>query len=132
MSKSVINFWLDVLLLLIFLTLLWSASIVHIVFPAGMNAAGWTLWGWSREQWSDFHFGVLCTLLLAIVIHVMLHWTWVCGIVASKIVPPRDGDKKKLSDGARTLYGVSLLILLLHVLALGVAVAWLTIQPPPV
>ena len=131
MSKSVINFWLDTLLLVLFSVLAWSESIVHIVFPPGPSAAGWTLWGWKYAQWSDLSFGLLFALALGIVIHVMLHWPWVCGVVTSQIAPRKDGRKVKMTDGARTLYGVSLLIVVLHLIGVGVAAAWLTIEAPP-
>jgi hypothetical protein len=132
MSKSVINFWLDALLLFLFSALVWSESIVHVVFPPGPNAAEWTLWGWGYAQWSDFSFGLLCALALGIVIHVMLHWPWVCGVVTSQIIPRKDGQKaRKMTDGVRTLYGVSLLIVVLHVIGVGVAAAWIAIQAPP-
>ena len=131
MSKSVINFWLDTLLLVLFATLVWSESIVHIAFPPGPSASGWTLWGWNYSQWSDLAFGLLCVLVLAVVIHVMLHWPWVCGVVTSQIVPRSAGPKAKMTDGVRTLYGVSLLVIVLHLIGAGVAAAWLTIEAPP-
>jgi hypothetical protein len=130
MSKSLINFWLDALLLVLFVALVGASSIVRIVFPPGPSAAGWILWGRGYAEWSNLEFGLLAALVLAVVVHVMLHWPWVCGVITSQIARRRDGPKTKMSDGARTLYGVSLLVVILHLIGVVVAVAWLTIQDP--
>lgn len=130
MSRTIVNFWLDSLLLVLFLVLLWSSAILRFVFPPGPHAAGWTLWKWDYARWSDFQFGCICLLALAVLIHVMLHWTWVCGVFTQKFARGRDGKAKNLDDGQRTLFGVGLLIVILNVMGLGLAAAALMIQRP--
>jgi len=129
LSRTDINFWVDATLLLIFMVLLWSAVIVQYVFPPGPNAAGWLLWGWDQTQWSQLNFGVLCLFTLGVLLHVMLHWPWVCN-VAARTLRRGDQSKSKLDDGTRTLIGVGALIVILHVIGLGIAAAWLTVRPP--
>lgn len=130
-SKTAVNFWLDALLLVLFVVLCWSSLIVRYVFPPGPQSQGWQLWGWDYMQWSDFQFAALCLLALGILIHVMLHWSWVCGVVASR-VRQRQGASAagKKDDGSRTLWGVGLLIMVCNVIGLGVAAAVLTVQGP--
>lgn len=53
MSKSVINFWLDVLLLVVFLTLITVATILQFAFPPVAEMDGWSLWGWDYADWSQ-------------------------------------------------------------------------------
>jgi hypothetical protein len=130
MSRTTLNFWLDSLLLILFLALLWCSAILRFVFPPGPVAGDWLLWGYGYFAWHQFQFGLLCALALAVLLHVMLHWTWVCGVVASYVGRRRGGEKLRLDDGQRTLYGVALLIIVLHVVGLGVAAAWFTIQNP--
>ncbi len=128
-SRTTVNFFLDLALLLVFMALLGTAVIVQFVFPAGPNTAGWMLWGWDYSRWSQFQFGVLSVLTLGILVHVMLHWPWVCNVAARGL--RRDKQvKTKLDDGTRTLIGVGVLIVILHVIGLFVGLAWLTIQPP--
>jgi len=128
MTRTTINFCLDCLLLFLFLTLLWSSIVVRFVFPLGQTS-GWILWGWGFEGWLQFQFAIVCLLALGILVHVMLHWSWICGVVAS-FLAKKGGQKPRWDDGVRTLYGVGLLIVAFHLVGAGIAAAWLTIQPP--
>ena len=40
-SKTIINFWLDLLLLTVFLLLCWISVVVRYVFPAATESEGW-------------------------------------------------------------------------------------------
>ena len=129
MTRTTINFILDVLLLIVFLLLLWSSVIVRFVFPLG-ESARWILWGWHFEDWVHFQFILICLLAFEVLLHLMLHWTWICGVIASYLAR-RSGKKPRWDDGIRTLYGVGTLIVALHLVGAGIAAAWLMIQPPP-
>ena len=125
-TKTLLNFWLDATLLVVFVTLGIVAVILQFVFPPGTAAKGWTLWGMTHGQWSSLQFSLLCVMALAVLLHVMLHWTWVCSVLARKIL----GRPSSPDDGVRTLYGVGLLIVLLNVAGLVVAIANWMIRPP--
>ena len=72
-------------------------------------------------------FGMLCVLGFGVVVHVMLHWAWVCGVVVRKLL-----HRKELpDDGIQTVYGVGLLITLLLTAATVIGFAMLSIQMPP-
>ena len=101
-----------------------------MVFPPGPVSAGWTLWGLTYTHWSDVQFGLICVLALGILLHIMLHWSWVCGVVVKMLRSGRTGEKKTLDDGTRTIYGVATLIVILHVVGIGIAAASLAIQAP--
>ena len=125
-SRTVINFWLDTILMLTFVTLSITAVIVQFVFPPGVAAKGWLLWGLNYGQWCSLQFGMLCVLGFGVVVHVMLHWAWVCGVVVRKLL-----HRKELpDDGIQTVYGVGLLITLLLTAATVIGFAMLSIQMP--
>lgn len=126
MSKTLFNFWLDVVLLLLFTTLSLVNGLLYLVFPPGPFAAGWELWGLSYSQWHTTQFVLFCTFAAAVLLHVMWHWKWVCSVVVSRVL----NTKSKPDDGIRTLYGVGLLIVLLTGLAVALIVASLTIVQP--
>ncbi len=125
-SRATINFWLDAVLALLLVSLAIVATIVQFVFPPGTGAKGWLLWSMNFNQWSSIQYGVLAAFGIACVLHVMLHWSWVCTIVARKllrnaIVP---------DDGVQTILGVGFLIALLLIGATIVGTAIVTIRMP--
>ncbi len=109
MSRAFVNFLLDAALLVIILAIIWTSCVLHLVFPPGTTARGWELWGLGYDEWAGVQFALLCTIALGILVHVMLHWNWVCGLIASRVF----GRRGKVDEGAQTLYGVSTLIALL-------------------
>ena len=125
-SRTLINFWLDTILMLTFVALSVTAVIVQFVFPPGVAAKGWMLWGMNYGQWCSLQFAMLCVLGFGVVVHVMLHWTWVCGVVVRKLLHRTELP----DDGIQTVYGVGLLITLLMAAATVIGFAMLTIQMP--
>ena len=105
--------------------------IVNFVFPAGIRAEGWLLWGFSYGAWCRFQFLILAMMAGAVVLHVMLHWSWVCGVIASRLGNKKAGTATAKDDPSRTLWGVGLLILIFNLIGVVVATAALTIHAPP-
>ena len=130
-SRTDVNFCLDFALLLLFLTVCTLSVILEFIFPGGPQADGWLLWGRDYAEWSRIRFVLLATMAAAIVLHVMLHWSWVCGVVASRLGAKKSGAAPH-DDPSRTLWGVGLLIVLVNLVGLIVAVAALTIEAPVV
>ena len=126
LSVSVINFWIDAMLLVLLATLGLVSAVLQFVFPAPTAALGWTLWSLSFDQWRDVQFGCLCALGFAVVVHVMMHWNWVCSVIAAQILKTR----QRPDEGMQTIYGVATLIIVLHVIGAGVIVALFSVRPP--
>jgi hypothetical protein len=129
LSKTTVNFWLDSFLLLNFLVLCWTTVIVRFVFPAPSKTDGWMLWGLDYLAWTDISFAALCVLAAGILLHVMLHWSWVCGVLGGWLRKRQVGPAKQ-DNGSRTIWGVALLIIIFNILGLGIAAAALTIRQP--
>ena len=128
--RTLLNFWLDLTLLVSFLAGLWTMFVIRIAFPPPTNADGWMLWGLTLNGWWDLQFWLICIFAFSVLLHVMLHWSWICGVITSRILRQADGGKRQWNDGERTLYGVGLLVVILHVLGIGVFAATLAIQGP--
>lgn len=126
--RTLVNFWLDVVLLSLFLIVYWTSFVVRFVFPPATLASGWSLWGWSYDQWADLQFVVLSLFAAAVLIHVMLHWSWLCGVLTSRIIRSSKHGRRHWDEGARTLYGVGLLVVLLNFLGIAFAAAVLSVQ----
>ncbi len=125
-SRTLVNFWLDGALGVVFVTLCVTAVIVQFVFPPGIVARDWLLWGMSYGQWCSLQFGLIAVLGLGVLVHIMLHWTWVCSVMTRRIL-----HKNQMpDDGIRTVYGVGLLIGLLLMGAVTVGIAqWMIVRP---
>jgi hypothetical protein len=125
-SWSWINLLLDAALLVAFTAVCFAAVVVRFVFPPGPAAAGWTLWGLDYDAWGGIQFALIAILAVGILVHVMLHWSWVCNVIASRLA----GRGARVDDGLQTIYGVGLLIGLLLAVGSALAVAVLTVQSP--
>jgi len=127
MSRTTLNFLLDALLLAMFMTLATTAVVVRFVFPPGTQADGWMLWGYGYDDWVGIWFNVLAVLALLVLVHVMLHWSWVCGVVAQR-VSKRRRKSLRIDEANQTVYGVGLLIVLFTLTGVVVAAASLSIR----
>ncbi|MFO0916829.1 MAG: hypothetical protein U0872_00740 [Planctomycetaceae bacterium] len=122
---TIINFWLDVALLALFLVQCGIFAVLHAVFPRGAGG-DWTVWGASPLDWSEMLFRVFCVFSAGIVLHLMLHWDWICGVVATRLLHRKAGK----DDGSYTLIGVGILVLLVHLLAGGILAARMALVGP--
>ena len=128
-SRTTFNFLLDTVLLVITSALLFTGAVLRFVFPAPTSASGWTLWGQDYDAWSSFQFVLLAIIAMAILLHVMMHWSWVCGVVVTRLLR-RPARAANIDDGSRTLWGVGMLIVLVNLIGSLVGVAYLMIQSP--
>lgn len=129
LSRTIVNLLLDVVLMLILLFLVGSACVVRFVFPPGTAAKGWKLWGMDYDAWANVEFITLCVILLAVLVHVMLHWNWVCSVIAARVFQLK-GTGSRLDEGTQTLYGVATLIAFLGAIGILLALATLTVRSP--
>ncbi len=129
-TKTDINFWLDTVLLIMFVIFAWITIVLRYVFPPATKAEGWTLWGLDYLAWSDIQFALLALFSSSILLHVMLHWSWVCGVVNGWMRKRRSDPGPKQDNGTRTLWGVALLIVICNIIGVGIATAVLMIREP--
>lgn len=117
-SQVLVNFWLDVLLLVLFIIQAWLLAVVNVVFPRGAGS-DWTVWGATPLDWSEAVFATFCLFSACIVLHVMFHWNWICAVVATRLL----GRKPGKDDGSHTIIGVCVLVFLIHVILVGILAA---------
>ncbi len=123
-SKSIINFVLDAVLLVAAVFLLWVSVVMRMVFPAPTTADGGELWGLSYDRWHDVQFSTLCVVALLVLEHLVLHWNWICGIIATKVLRVR----KRPDEANQAVYGVATFITLLVTLLAGLIAATLAVK----
>lgn len=130
LTRARFNLLLDTTLLVVFIAVCWVAVVIRFVFPVSASAAGWTLWQFGLDDWISLEFNLVAAFALLVLLHVMLHWNWVCGVTAEWL-SRRRGQRVKPDEGLRTIYGVGLLIAIVNLLGLLTAAAVLSIQSPP-
>lgn len=128
-SWTIVNFWLDGALGMTFLSFAWVTIVIRYVFPPVTHSAGWRLWGLDIDQWIGCQVSLLAIFSLGILIHLMLHWSWICGVFHSKIWSQKQG-RGVPDDGPRTIYGVGLLVLVLNLIGLLLGLAAFCIESP--
>ncbi len=115
MSRSTLNFFVDLLLASLFLFVLTVVGVVHLTFPPASQASGWTVWGWSYDTWSNAEFIAVALFAICVIVHLILHWTWVYGFVATRLAR-RFNTNASMTSSIKTLYGVMILIIVLTTL----------------
>ena len=100
MKRNTLNFVLDIVSLLNLLFLMVSGYVMTYTLPPreGSNVYR-SLWGMDRHDWGDWHFWAAVLFVVLMVLHVALHWEWVCLTVGRMF--RRGGG----SPAARNVYG---------------------------
>ena len=110
MKRNTWNFVIDVLTLVVFGGLAWIGFLIHYVLPPGHGQGGGgrglLLWGWNRHDYGLVHFYLALGMLLLVMVHLWLHWAWVCGTVAVLL------GRSKAQYRRRLIYGLIFLLLL--------------------
>lgn len=124
--KTIINFWLDLALLVMFLGIAWELAVLRFAFPKGASER-WRLLGHTASDWQDLAFNTFCVFAAGIVLHVMLHWQWIVSTIQTRLLH----QKATKDDGSHTMIGVIVLFALIHVVAGGILWAkWAIIELP--
>lgn len=107
MKRSALNFLIDVLTFLVFFAKVWTGFLIHYVLPPGGGRGhALTLWGMNRHDYGNVHFYLALAMVALIIVHIWLHWPWVCSILSNLL----GASQPKRSR--RTLYGTILLLVI--------------------
>jgi len=88
MCRNAINFLVDLATFVILFLMVATGLLLRFVLPPGFRGGrGLVLWGLERHGWGDIHFWLAASLGALVVVHVALHWSWVCGTVARMFRP---------------------------------------------
>lgn len=85
LRRSTLNFLVDLVALLAIFVMIATGLVIRFVLPPGTGGGhgegGLALWGLGRHDWGDVHFWTSVVLGVLLVLHVALHWSWVCMMV---------------------------------------------------
>jgi len=122
LSNNAINFIVDAVMLVAFMVMLTLTAIVQFIFSDAPTAAGWTLWSLNRVTWQRMLSGSVAVFGLLVLLHLILHWSWVCSFVGSRLSKAL-GRPVVINESARTIWGVATLIFVLTCIAAVLMVA---------
>lgn len=81
-STATINFIVDGMAFASLIFLLSTGFLIYFILPPGQGGA--SVWGLTRHEWGDIHFILSLLFVATMVIHVILHWSWIDGRVRGR------------------------------------------------
>jgi hypothetical protein len=124
MRRSMLNYAVDLLTLGVILGMSWTGLVVRFVLPPGTGGrhggggGAWSLWSRTRHDWGDIHAWLAASLGVLLLLHVGLHWSWVCA-TTKRIVTGGAKADTALPARARHAYGTGALLLVVILLGGG-------------
>jgi len=92
MTRNTLNFVIDTAALLLGLISLTTGLMLKFVLPPRSGRQGLSLWSLDRHDWGDIHFYTTAALIALILVHLILHWQWVCTTAARFCLGPGHGS----------------------------------------
>jgi hypothetical protein len=127
MKRNTLNFVIDLLSALVLLGIIATGLIVRFVLPPGSGRA-LALWSLGRHNWGDVHFWLAVAAAAMLLVHLALHWQWVC-ITTVRLLRRGRGDGNYPGGLSRNLAGASLILLLAASLTAFTWVAQANVRP---
>jgi len=111
MKRNMLNFVVDVATALVMVGMIATGLVVRFVLPPGSGSRR-ILWGWGRHDWGDLHFWLAVAVGAVLVVHVALHWGWVCATVVGMVRKRGDGGAAGASAMGRNVAGAAFFVAL--------------------
>jgi len=88
-KRSLLNFIIDLVSFIDLLGLAFTGFIMKYILPPGTGGRGQILhdgggrehikdlWSMTRHEWGDVHFYLALLFVSLMVVHIILHWSWI-------------------------------------------------------
>ena len=108
MSRSTVNFILDVISLLNLVGLVMTGIVIRYILPPGTSGMGRgahgggqgaqvrELWSMTRHQWGDVHFWLSAVFVALMLTHIVLHWNWIKIKMKSMWLKKNDSESERI------------------------------------
>lgn len=83
MGRSSLNLLVDIATFLLALAMTITGLTIRWLLPRHTGGR-LTIWGGDRHAWGDVHYYLAWILAGLVVVHVAMHWKWVCSIVRDR------------------------------------------------
>jgi hypothetical protein len=112
MKRNTLNFIVDAALALVVLGLIATGLLIRFVLPPGSGSRR-VLLGLCRHDWGDIHFWISFAGGVLLLVHLALHWQWVCLTVLRLCRPVVAEDNMHRRALRRNLFGAALVLILI-------------------
>jgi hypothetical protein len=96
MDRSKLNFVIDALMFLLLMAIAGLGFLMKYILPPGREVwatygrnLNLTWLGWDRHDWGQIHLYLALTLLALLVVHLILHWSMILGLLARLLPNPK-------------------------------------------
>lgn len=107
-KRNTLNYLTDLVTFLALLAVALTGLLLKFVLPPGSSREGLVLLGMGRHDWGEVHFWSTVVLGGALLLHIALHWTWVCATTRRLLT----GKSAAVSGRGRGAWGVLAIALL--------------------
>ena len=88
-KRSSLNFVVDLVGFIDLVFLAFTGTIMKYILPPGTGGRGQRLhggfggehikdfWSMTRHEWGDIHFYLAVVFIVMMVVHIVLHWSWI-------------------------------------------------------
>lgn len=124
MNKLLVNIVTDLLAAVALTVMVATGIVIWFILPPGTNRTHW-LWGMMRHEWGTLHAAASVVLLLAVSLHVILHWRWLVTNLCKRVgLGPWAARHDRLA-------GLGVVLVLVVPLAVFSALAWFNASELP-
>lgn len=119
-KRNTLNFVIDLLTAALFVGIVATGIIIRYVLPPGTGHSH-VLWDFGRHDWGGIHFWLAVAAGVLVLVHVALHWQWVC-VTSSRLAHAGNGEQAHPSRLTRSVAGGLVVLVLIGFFA---GVTWI-------
>jgi len=110
MKRNTLNYLVDLVTFLVMWGLLTTGLLIKYVLPPGTGHR-LAVSGMNRHDWGEVHFWLAVSVCALAIVHVWLHWQWVCA-TTRRLLTRSEGEDKLKSKGGRAVWGIGLIVVM--------------------
>lgn len=107
-KRNTVNYLTDLATFVALLCVALTGLLLKFVLPPGSSRGGLSLLGLGRHDWGEIHFWSTVALGVVLLLHIAMHWSWVCGTTKRLLT-----RKSATTTGrARASWGIGALLMI--------------------
>lgn len=115
MKRNTLNLLIDLVSAIVMFGMIATGLIIRFALPPGSGRSR-LLWTWGRHDWGDVHFWLAVAAGVLLLVHVALHWQWVCNMTLH-FFRRAEGDRAYPGALGRNIAGAVLVVMLIGMFA---------------